>query len=142
MGAPAVLPQLIVFPPGVTHMASGEVASLLRVRPRTVAQWERDGLLTASARTSGGHRRFTQTDVSAFVQQVCPAGELSAGDIVCRRDWNSGRPLRVTAVTLLPRWGVYLRWQDVAARQYAISLRVGRSKLVRRLAHHDHLGVA
>ncbi|MEV8635669.1 MerR family DNA-binding transcriptional regulator [Streptosporangium sp. NPDC051023] len=142
MGAPAVLPAMVVFPSGVTHLASGGVARLFGVLPRAVGQWERDGLLTASVRTGGGHRRFTQADLEAFIHETCPAGQLVAGDIVSRRGWNGGEPIRITAVILAPRWGVCLRWQDVAAHHHAVEVRAGRNKLVRRLHHREHLGAA
>jgi excisionase family DNA binding protein len=42
----------------------GEVARILRVHPRTVRNWARDGKL-ASVYTMGGHRRFTEKVVRA-----------------------------------------------------------------------------
>jgi excisionase family DNA binding protein len=43
-------------------LRTGEVARRLRVPPRTVARWSRQGRL-ASVRTLGGHRRYPQAQV-------------------------------------------------------------------------------
>jgi len=135
VGAPVVLPAAIVWPPGVMYMRSGEVATLLGVKPRRVAQWQTDGLITASMITLGGHRRFTTKDVQAFLREARPAAALEPRDIVSCRAWNDGRPVRVAAVTHTRRWGVYVRWQDIAAHQHAMDVLVARTLWVRLLSH-------
>ena len=48
-------------------LTPGEVASLLRVDPKTVARWERAGKIRCF-RTLGGHRRFRREDVLAIIE--------------------------------------------------------------------------
>lgn len=43
-----------------------EVAALFRVDPKTVTRWANQGRLT-SFRTLGGHRRFKESEVKAFL---------------------------------------------------------------------------
>lgn len=51
-----------------------EVAGLLRVDPKTVTRWARSGKL-ASIRTPGGHRRYSESEVRAFLETwTFPAG--------------------------------------------------------------------
>ncbi|MER5420391.1 MerR family DNA-binding transcriptional regulator [Streptosporangium roseum] len=142
MTATAGLPATVAWPAGVTYLPSGKVAALLGVCPRAVAQYERDGLITASARTSGGHRRFALADVQEFLRQTRTAGRLTVGDIVSCRVWNDGRPVRILHVTSDGHRGVYVHWQDVSAHRYAMHELVGRSRLVRLLDHREHVGAA
>lgn len=44
-----------------------EVAKLFRVSPRTVTRWAASGLLSACF-TPGGHRRYRESEVHAFLQ--------------------------------------------------------------------------
>ncbi|MFC4898017.1 MerR family transcriptional regulator [Streptosporangium amethystogenes subsp. fukuiense] len=122
----------------MTHLRSGQVATLLRVSPRRVARWQTLGLLTASALTEGGHRRFTREDVEAFLREATLAARLGSGDIVSCPGWNNGRPVRVLRVTPTEWDGLYIRWQDVAVRAHAMDIKAGRTRLVRRL----HQGAA
>ena len=48
-------------------MTTGEVASLCRVNPKTVARWASEGRLT-SVRTVGGHRRFYRAEVNDLLE--------------------------------------------------------------------------
>ena len=50
-------------------LTSGQAASLLRVSPKTVNRWARQGLLR-SAQTLGGHLRFRRADVEAAMRQM------------------------------------------------------------------------
>jgi excisionase family DNA binding protein len=50
-----------------------EVAGILRVDPRTVSRWAKQGLLPCF-RTPGGHRRFHREDVEKLI--TTPAGEV------------------------------------------------------------------
>jgi len=137
MTALTVTPDALVFPDGVTHMRSGQVAKILNVGPRAVAHWERTGLLTASRRTTCGHRRFTAADVQAFLREVRTAIHLTPGDVVACSSWNDGRPVRLLHVTPGDRYGVLIRWQDIAAHAHAMDVLVGRNKLVRCLSHRE-----
>lgn len=47
-------------------LATGEVAQLFRVDPKTVALWAAQGKLP-SIRTPGNHRRFRRSDVEALL---------------------------------------------------------------------------
>ena len=47
-------------------LTSGEVAALIRVNPKSVTRWVKEGRLT-SVRTPGGHHRFRQPDVRAML---------------------------------------------------------------------------
>lgn len=48
-------------------LTPGEVAQLFRVCPKTVTRWAASGKLT-STRTLGGHRRFRESEVRAFLE--------------------------------------------------------------------------
>lgn len=50
-----------------------EVSEMLRVDPKTVARWAKDGLLP-HFKTPGGHRRFHRADVEKFTEP--PAGSF------------------------------------------------------------------
>ncbi len=47
-------------------LTPAEVASLFRVDPKTVTRWAKSGKLT-SIRTLGGHRRYKESEVKAFL---------------------------------------------------------------------------
>lgn len=49
-----------------------EAAALFRVRPKTVARWARQGKIP-SIRTPGGHHRYRETDVHAYLNGNAPA---------------------------------------------------------------------
>jgi len=49
-------------------LTPGEVASILRVDPKTVTRWARAGKLS-SIRTPGGHRRYSETEVRAWMAE-------------------------------------------------------------------------
>ncbi|MER7213537.1 helix-turn-helix domain-containing protein [Streptosporangium sp. NPDC000239] len=134
---PAVIPP---FPTGVTHMTSGQVGDLLGVTTDRVGEWARQGLITASFRTLGGARRFTEADVQALAE-VCTAAQLVEGDIVTCMSWNGGAPVRICRAVKRHR-RVYVRWQDVAARTRAVEVSVGTSQLVRLRGHAARAGVA
>lgn len=46
-------------------LTPAEVAQMLRVDPKTVTRWARDGRLR-SIRTPGGHRRYSAAQVGEF----------------------------------------------------------------------------
>ena len=47
-------------------LTPSEVATLLRVDPRTVSRWARAGRIP-SIRTLGGHRRFRRADLAPYL---------------------------------------------------------------------------
>lgn len=47
-------------------LTPAEVATMFRVKPRTVTRWAKAGKLT-SVRTLGGHRRFSEAEVRALL---------------------------------------------------------------------------
>lgn len=49
-------------------LTPGEVASMFRVDPKTVTRWAKSGKLNA-IRTLGGHRRFRESEVRAYLDQ-------------------------------------------------------------------------
>lgn len=49
-------------------LTPGEVAALFRVDPKTVTRWAKAGKLNA-IRTLGGHRRFRESEVRAYLDQ-------------------------------------------------------------------------
>ncbi len=49
-------------------LTPGEVAALFRVDPKTVTRWAKAGKLHA-IRTLGGHRRFRESEVRAYLDQ-------------------------------------------------------------------------
>lgn len=46
-----------------------EVARLFRVDPKTVSRWAKAGKLT-SIRTLGGHRRFREAEIRAYLEET------------------------------------------------------------------------
>jgi excisionase family DNA binding protein len=51
-------------------LTPSEVAALFRVDPKTVTRWAQQGKLNA-IRTLGGHRRYSESDIQAFLQGSC-----------------------------------------------------------------------
>jgi len=47
-------------------LTPGEVATMLRVDPKTVTRWARGGKLS-SIRTPGGHRRYIESEVRGYL---------------------------------------------------------------------------
>ena len=52
-----------------TLLTPSEVASLLRVDPKTVTRWAKAGKLS-SIRTLGGHRRYRESEVRGLLTGV------------------------------------------------------------------------
>ena len=48
-------------------MTTGEVASLCRVDPKTVARWASEGRIS-SVRTPGGHRRYDRQEIMGLIE--------------------------------------------------------------------------
>jgi excisionase family DNA binding protein len=49
-------------------LTPAEVAALFRVDPKTVTRWAQQGKLR-SIRTLGGHRRYREAEVQAFLER-------------------------------------------------------------------------
>jgi len=49
-------------------LTPAEVAAMLRVDPKTVTRWAQQGKLR-SIRTLGGHRRYREAEVQAFLHR-------------------------------------------------------------------------
>ena len=49
-------------------LTPAEVAALFRVDPKTVTRWAQQGKLH-SIRTLGGHRRYSEAEVQAFLHR-------------------------------------------------------------------------
>jgi excisionase family DNA binding protein len=62
---------------GSQLLTPAEVAALFRVDPKTVTRWAQQGKLH-SIRTLGGHRRYSEAEIRAFLgipaQAPVPAG--------------------------------------------------------------------
>src|SRR6478609_3121532 len=72
MVRPDVQPDRLLTP--------AEVAALLRVDPKTVTRWAEQGKF-GSIRTLGGHRRYNEAEIHAFLAgtgQASRAGRLSS----------------------------------------------------------------
>ena len=52
-------------------LTPGEVAALFRVDPKTVTRWAASGRIT-SIKTPGGHRRFRESEIRAFLEEREP----------------------------------------------------------------------
>ena len=52
-------------------LTPAEVAALFRVDPKTVTRWAQQGKIH-SIRTLGGHRRFSEAEVQAFLDKPQP----------------------------------------------------------------------
>jgi excisionase family DNA binding protein len=50
-------------------LTPSEVAAMFRVNPKTVTRWARAGKISA-IRTLGGHRRFRESEIRQFLEQV------------------------------------------------------------------------
>ena len=59
-------------------LTPGEVAALFRVDPKTVTRWAAAGRI-GSIRTPGGHRRFRESEVLAWLESrhVTPCDSLA-----------------------------------------------------------------
>ena len=55
------MPNQRAIPPG--YMAIGEVARKMKISVRTLQYYDRDGLLTPSAKSDGGRRLYTDKDL-------------------------------------------------------------------------------
>ncbi len=51
-------------------LTPAEVAAMFRVDPKTVTRWAKAGKLS-SIRTLGGHRRYRETEVHAYLAVGC-----------------------------------------------------------------------
>ncbi len=71
-----------LLPPALEESYSiGDVAARLGVAPETVRSWGRRYGLTASARTEGGHRRYSPDDLDTFMRmQELIAGGSTPGE--------------------------------------------------------------
>lgn len=58
-------------------LTPGEVASLFRVKTRTVTAWNQAGKLSA-VRTLGGHRRYREGEVRALLKKRHPSGSTTS----------------------------------------------------------------
>jgi excisionase family DNA binding protein len=65
MGAPS----LRSFVDDETYITTGQVARRLRVSPKTVARWAKEGRLPHLV-TLGGHRRFPQRAVEDLAKRL------------------------------------------------------------------------
>lgn len=61
---------------GVKHMQIGEVAARTELSLRTIRHYEETGLVTPSARSQGGFRLYTETDVARLmvIRRMKPLG--------------------------------------------------------------------
>jgi excisionase family DNA binding protein len=60
--------------PGEEYIAPAEAARLLKVSPRTITRWAREGRLP-SITTLGGHRRFPRATIETLAADQLAAGE-------------------------------------------------------------------
>lgn len=58
-----VKPLMLTAEPLLTP---AEVAKVLRVDPKTVTRWAREGKVS-SVRTPGGHRRYRESEIRAYL---------------------------------------------------------------------------
>jgi excisionase family DNA binding protein len=58
-------------------MTPGEVAAAFAVSPKTVTAWANAGKLSV-IRTPGGHRRYLETEVRAYLDGDAPAPQAVA----------------------------------------------------------------
>lgn len=65
-----------VLSDGDRLLTTGEVAAKFRVDPKTVTRWAAAGRLS-SVRTPGGHRRFRESIVEAFLADADAAALLA-----------------------------------------------------------------
>jgi excisionase family DNA binding protein len=62
------------------YLRAAEAAALLRVSPKTISRWAREGKL-GHVVTLGGHRRFRRADIEALADRlvVLDAGQDARG---------------------------------------------------------------
>ncbi len=76
----------------------GELARAARITVRTLHHYDRVGLLAASGRTSGGHRRYTERDVARLYRVLALRGlGLALEEIPALLDADGLAPLLATA---------------------------------------------
>ena len=70
---PDALPEPAPLEPGGRRVLDvGDVATLYRVDPKTVARWDKKGKLPPSFRTPGGHRRFYEDEILPHLAATRP----------------------------------------------------------------------
>lgn len=70
-------------PPETEYLLAAEVGRLLRVSPKTVSRWAKEGWLPYS-RTLGGHRRFPAGVIRALGLGLASESSLSVDEILRR----------------------------------------------------------
>jgi excisionase family DNA binding protein len=55
--------------PQKAYLRAAEAAALLRVSPKTISRWAREGKL-GHVVTLGGHRRFRRSDIEALADRL------------------------------------------------------------------------
>lgn len=111
---------------GDKHMQIGEVAARTELSLRTIRHYEETGLVTPSARSQGGFRLYTETDVARLmvIRRMKPLGFTldQMRDLLDATDrLDSGETLNSDEQdTLLDRVRVY----EQAATQQVEKLRV------------------
>src|SRR5438105_911880 len=60
-----------------TYLTTAEVAEILKVSPKTVTRWAREGKLPHS-RTLGGHRRYPGEAIRQLATELAQANEAAA----------------------------------------------------------------
>lgn len=91
-------------------LTAKEVASRMRVNPRTVAKWARAGKLPV-VRTFGGHYRFRKSEIDKILGVVKPE---HVAEVKFMAAWQEWRPECVCGWT-----GSYHRRQDLAEKAAA-----------------------
>jgi excisionase family DNA binding protein len=65
-------------------MTTRQAAKLLGITVRTLQRWEREGRLVPATRTASNRRRYTESQLRAFLRMV-PAEAATTGSPIARR---------------------------------------------------------
>lgn len=66
-------PALDLDPADDPYLTTGQVAKLLRVSPKTIARWSKEGKIPHLV-TLGGHRRFPASAISELARRLHVVG--------------------------------------------------------------------
>ena len=74
-------------------LTPSEVAAMFRVNPKTVTRWARAGKISA-IRTLGGHRRFRESEIRQFLEQVEQTDQTLSNATVSSANERAARSCR------------------------------------------------
>jgi excisionase family DNA binding protein len=105
-------------------LSLSEAADLLGVHPSTLRRWADDGAIRCT-RTPGGHRRFLEEDVQAFLQAQEQPASLEMPDLFARTVLTQARHDMSTEQVRAQHWHAAFDEQDRVVRRKSGRLLLG-----------------